>query len=163
MTCKILLLLLFQNLSTMAENYVPLVTREFLQSLGTVKLVPFWLELFYLIAGVYIIFKIHILPHPPYWFIFLPQIKIIIMRKIVSLSFWNFVYFKSIGENMHFPPFFHPLSIFFFPNMLFGRFFCLLSKQKNIHPCLEVKQMYLSMIDIILIYLLEKRFFIINF
>ena len=46
----------------------------------------------------------------------------------------NFVYFKSIGKNicilftnwgknMHFPPFFYPPSIIFFPNLLFGHIF----------------------------------------
>ena len=28
--------------------------------------------------------------------------------------------FTNWGENMNFPPFFHPLLVVFFPNMLFG-------------------------------------------
>ena len=34
---------------------------------------------------------------------------------------------------MYFPRFFHPRSIIFFPNMLYGH----ILKQKNIHPCQE--------------------------
>ena len=112
MTCKILLLLLFQNLSTMAENYVPLVTREFLQSLGTVKLVPFWLELYYLIAAVYIIFKILIFAPPPL-LIYISSPNKNYYNENCQSFFLKFCIFQ--GENMHFPPFFHPLSIFFSP------------------------------------------------
>ena len=38
---------------------------------------------------------------------------------------------------MHFPPFFHPLSIIFFPNMIFGHIFAIFLgvQPKNIHPC----------------------------
>ena len=70
--------------------------------------------------------------------------------------FCNFFNFKSIGEkicilftnwgkNMHFPPFFHPLSIIFFPNMLFAHIFFLGGGgKKNIHPCMPIVFDYLA-------------------
>ena len=83
------------------------------------------------LSGVYIKLEIHI-PPPPSWFIFFPQLKFILggcarMGKLLSPFFAissqlgkKFAYFLPMGEKYAFPPFFHPLSIIFTPNLLFG-------------------------------------------
>ena len=65
-------------------------------------------------------------PPPPSWFIFLPNLKFLIIRgarrrwKMFSFFFCNFVYLKLIGEKLCiFPPFF--LSPFNFPQPVIWR------------------------------------------
>ena len=45
-----------------------------------------------------------------------------------------YILFTNWGNNMHFSPFFHPLSIIFFPQHVIWPYF-LGGKQKDIHPC----------------------------
>ena len=51
---------------------------------------------------------------------------------IIWVNLRNLADFLPIEEKICIFPFFHHLSIIFFPNMLFGH---ILVKQKNIHPC----------------------------
>ena len=77
------------------------------------------------------------------------QVKSVQFSKILSPFFGNMVNIKSFcekicklhtnwGKNMHFPHFFHPLSIIFFPPACYLAIF--LVKQKNIHPCIDLNQ-----------------------
>ena len=102
---------------------------------------------------MYIEFEIHIFDHPPSWYIFVPNLKFIKLRRCTPQAknfqprFCNFVNRRSIGEKIWirtfyrfgekyaFSPLFYPLSIIFFPNLLYGHFFV---KQKNIHPYIYV-------------------------
>ena len=71
------------------------------------------------IQGCILNSKFIFLPPPLFFIIFFPQLKFIIMRgcapQVINFQPFlsNIVYFKTIGgKNMHFPPFFYPLSIF---------------------------------------------------
>ena len=57
----------------------------------------------------------------------------------------NMQTFHQLGKNMHFPPFFHPLSIIFFPQHNILSYFCPPGggvKQKNIHPWLPAGRLF---------------------
>ena len=104
-------------------------------------------------SGVYIKFELHIFCPPPFLIYIFAPTEIYYNEGVCaagdqfSTFFCNFVYFKSIGEkicllftnwgkNMHFPPFFYPLSIMYFPQPVIQPYFC--PKQKNIHPWLNM-------------------------
>ena len=82
-----------------------------------------------LIKGLYIKFEIHIFgPSPFLIYIFSPK-KIYYNEGVYT--------FYTMGKNMHFPTFFHPLSINFFPQNVILPYFCQTEKHT---PLPEIKK-----------------------
>ena len=91
-----------------------------------------YLQDFICLQGCILNLNSYFCPPPPSWFIFFPHLNVLWRgvarrrRKILSPFFAilyisnqlrkKYAYFLSLGEkNMHFPPFFYPLSIVFSP------------------------------------------------
>ena len=131
---KIFYLSIWQNPNNIKYRQVkltnPKIETKLLPAAGKGSIHIFFLVIFF--RGCIFNLKFIFFALPPSWVIFFPQMKLIILRgcapqaKKFQPFICHFVNFKWFGEkicllftnwgkNMNFSTFFHPLSIFFFP------------------------------------------------